>query len=63
VFDEFLGRKLCDARRILGKKYRCIVVLTRPPREDQSISDDARILRIKKQDDGTVEIVVANYTF
>jgi hypothetical protein len=63
VFDELLGRKLCDVKERLGEKYRFVIVLTRPPREEQIITDDARILRVKKQDDETVEIVVANYTF
>jgi hypothetical protein len=63
VFEEFLGKKLCDVKEIIEQNYRCVVVLTKPPREDQSITDDARILRIKKHEDDTVEIVVANYTF
>ena len=63
MFEEFLGKKLCDAKKMLEKKSKYIVVLTQPPRENQSIKDDARILRVKKKDDCTIEFVVANYSY
>ena len=61
MYDELLGKELCEVEKILdknGEKYK--IVLTSPPREEKIIKKNSRLLRIKTLENEVLELLVCN---
>jgi hypothetical protein len=61
VFEELLGTKLRDARIILDDRDQIFcVVLTKAPGTVSAVTEDSRVIRIRKTRDDLIELVVCD---
>ena len=59
MYEKIIGLKLKEAKKILdGEKV--FIKLTKPPRDEEELSRDSRIVRVKINEKNEIELILCN---